>query len=273
MKTLKGHTILYDENCPMCRTYTNAFVQSKMLEENGRQAYQQMPENFKCKIDTKRAVNEIALMNNQTGTVEYGVRSLFLIIQNRFPMLKSLFNSGLFFWFADKAYKFVSYNRRVIVPSGNYRKSAFLDGPALHIGYRSFYLVLAWLATAFILSAYSENLQPLVPGGSFYREFAVCGGQIFWQLVFIQILDREKTWDYLGHMMTISFAGSLILSGIGTIAALVGIEHPYFYAVSFMVVAGLMCLEHIRRTKLLRISWVMTVTWVMYRIALLFIIL
>ncbi|WP_432328601.1 hypothetical protein ACRQ5D_07165 [Mucilaginibacter sp. P25] len=40
-----------------------------------------------------------------------------------------------------------------------------------------------------------------------------------------------------------------------------------------MAVAGLMLLEHIRRTKLLGLGWVLTVTWVTYRIVLLLLIL
>jgi hypothetical protein len=40
-----------------------------------------------------------------------------------------------------------------------------------------------------------------------------------------------------------------------------------------MAGAGLMFLEHIRRTKLLGLGWVLTVTWVTYRIILLVLIL
>jgi hypothetical protein len=40
-----------------------------------------------------------------------------------------------------------------------------------------------------------------------------------------------------------------------------------------MAVAGLMFLEHVRRTKLLGLGWVLTVTWVTYRIVLLLLIL
>ena len=58
MQTLRDHTILYDEDCPMCKMYTGAFVATKMLDKNGRQAYQQMPENVRCKVDIARAVNE-----------------------------------------------------------------------------------------------------------------------------------------------------------------------------------------------------------------------
>jgi hypothetical protein len=48
---------------------------------------------------------------------------------------------------------------------------------------------------------------------------------------------------------------------------------PLVYTLYFMAVAGLMFLEHIRRTKLLGLGWVLTITWVTYRIVLLLLIL
>src|SRR5215212_2803052 len=116
MKTLKNYTILYDEVCPMCNAYTNAFVKTGMLDKNGREPYQNMSCTYNTKIDKARAVNEIALINRETGEVEYGVKSLFLIIGNAFPYLKPLFRFQLFEWSMDKVYKFISYNRRVIMP-------------------------------------------------------------------------------------------------------------------------------------------------------------
>ena len=48
---------------------------------------------------------------------------------------------------------------------------------------------------------------------------------------------------------------------------------PVIYPVYFMAVAGLMFLEHIRRTKLLHLGWLLTVSWVVYRIIVLLLIL
>lgn len=273
METLEDHTILYDEDCPMCRLYTGTFVRTKMLDKDGRVAYQRMPENLQCLVDRQRAVNEIALVNRKTGKVEYGVRSLFLILQNRFPMLKSLFHSDLFFFLADKAYKFISYNRRVIVPSGSYKQSRVFDEPAMHRGYRFTYLFVAWLLTALILFGYSSRLAPLLPGSNVYREFLVCGGQILWQWVFVHLIDRRKSLDYLGNLMTISLAGAFLLLLVQGVAGVIGITHAYFYLAAFLGIVALMFAEHIRRTRLLRLGWVLIITWVAYRILVLLILL
>src|SRR3954462_8673027 len=117
MKTLAGYTILYDAECPMCNLYTRAFIQTGMLEKSGRAAYQQMPEAACPYVDRQRAVNEIALVNTQTGEVYYGIRSLFKIIGNALPILKGLFGFAPFVWLMSKAYAFISYNRRVIIPA------------------------------------------------------------------------------------------------------------------------------------------------------------
>jgi len=98
MKTLKDHTILYDEVCPMCNLYTGAFVKSGMLDKNGRHSYQQMPMEFCNKVDREKAVNEIALVNKKTGKVYYGVESLFKIIGNSWPLFNPLFRFKPFAW-------------------------------------------------------------------------------------------------------------------------------------------------------------------------------
>jgi predicted DCC family thiol-disulfide oxidoreductase YuxK len=39
MKTLENHTLLYDEDCSLCKVYTTGFIKTGMLDQNGRQAY------------------------------------------------------------------------------------------------------------------------------------------------------------------------------------------------------------------------------------------
>jgi len=126
--------------------------------------------------------------------------------------------------------------------------------------------------TSFILTAYAHLLIGVVPIGSVYREYLICGGQIFFQGLIVSLIAKEKKWDYLGNMMTISFAGSLLLGFVLLEAHWIG-HQPIFYTAYFMLVAGLMFLEHIRRTKLLQLGWTLTITWALYRTAILLLIL
>jgi hypothetical protein len=73
-------------------------------------------------------------------------------------------------------------------------------------------------------------------------------------------------------MMTISFGGALLLLPMLFLAGLIG-QQPIVYAGYFMLVAGLMFLEHIRRSKLLKIGWTLTISWAIYRAIILLVIL
>jgi predicted DCC family thiol-disulfide oxidoreductase YuxK len=270
MKTLNNHVILYDAECPMCNMYTKAFVQTGLLEINGRAPYQSLDENACPMVDRQRAVNEIALVNQETGEVTYGIKSLFKIISTALPALKYVFNFGPFISLMSRAYAFISYNRRVIIPAKG--TSEFQYQPTFRLKYRIVYLFFTWTMTSFILTAYAHLLIGVVPIGSAYREYLVCGGQIFFQGLIVSLIAKEKKWDYLGNMMTISFAGSLLLGFVLLAAHWIG-HQPIFYTAYFMLVAGLMFLEHIRRTKLLQWGWTLTITWALYRAALLLLIL
>jgi predicted DCC family thiol-disulfide oxidoreductase YuxK len=267
MKTLKNHLILFDEECPMCKVYTRAFVQAGMLDANGRAAYQNGMENSCPLIDKQRAANEIALVNLENGEVTYGIKSLFKVIGNAMPVFRPLFAFKPFTWLMGKVYAFIAYNRRVIIPAAKSGNS-FQYQPVFKFHYRMAYLLFTWFCTGFILTRYAHLLTGFVPLGNAYREYFICGGQIVFQGLVISLFAREKLWNYLGNMMTISFAGSLlllVLIGISHLAELPVIVFPLY----FLGVAGLMFLEHIRRTKLMDLGWTLTVTWVLYRVVLL----
>jgi predicted DCC family thiol-disulfide oxidoreductase YuxK len=270
MRTLKEHVILYDGVCPLCNVYTNAFVKYKFLDQNGRTTYQNMPSSIASCVDSQKAVNEIALVNKRTGDVAYGVKSLMKILAYRFPILKSVFEVRFINWLATKAYRFVSYNRRIVMPPKNEQLPE--HEPSLHKGYRILYLILTWIFTALVLNAYSKTLNTILPPSNLVRELVICGGQIIWQGLFIYYLKKEKAWTYLGNLMTISFAGALVLC-LGLISnSIFSISNSYWFLGFFTLVVGLMFLEHIRRTRVLNLPWILTASWVAYRcIALIFI--
>ncbi|SDH43580.1 hypothetical protein SAMN04487996_13726 [Dyadobacter soli] len=73
-------------------------------------------------------------------------------------------------------------------------------------------------------------------------------------------------------MMTISLAGALALLPVAALCAWfnLGWQEGGF---GFLLVVFLMFLEHLRRCKLLEVGYLMTASWVLYRIAILFILL
>lgn len=270
MKTLENHMVLFDGECPMCKVYTKAFVNSGMLPATGRAPYQTQMDTVCPVIDKQRAVNEIALVNLETGEVFYGITSIFKILSNAWPFFAPLFSLKLFIWVMSKVYAFISYNRRVIIPA-----PASGDGyqyqPAFKKHYRIGYLLFTWFFTGCILTAYARLLVGIVPFGNPYREYLICGGQILFQGIVISIVAKEKLWNYLGNMMTISFAGSLLLL-IPLLLSHWLMINPLTATIYFLLIAGLMFLEHIRRSKLLNIGWALTFSWTLYRLVLLLII-
>lgn len=262
MKTLNNHVILFDNECPMCYAYTKAFVKTGMLPQNGREAYQEMPSNVCPLVNHQKAADEIALVNTETGEVTYGIRSLFKIIAYAIPFFKPLFLFGPFVYMMQKLYAFISYNRKVIIPVAIKENSL---QPTFKLHYRIVFLLFTWMVTACILTAYAHLITDFVPSGSKYREYLICGGQLFFQGLVITFYRKEKLWDYLGNMMAISFAGALLLFPIVVLSKYFNFQ-PLFFLLYFLMVAGLMFLEHVRRSKLLKLGWVMSLTWVLYRL-------
>lgn len=193
-------------------------------------------------FERNRAVNESALVNLETGNV----------------------------WLMKKAHAFVSYNRRVIIPLGGQGESLDMQ-PAFSLRYRLLYLVFTWLLTGLILTHYAGLLKELVPIGGVYREYWICGGQLVFQGLIAGLVKKDKVWHYLGNMMTISFAGALLLLPALMLSHFLMLP-AIFYLFYFLGVAGLMLLEHIRRTSLLKIGWILTISWVTYRMIVLLLI-
>lgn len=271
MKTLKGFIILYDAVCPLCQAYTQLFVQTGLLEKAGRASYQQMPSSCVRHVDQTKAVNEIALVNPATGEVYYGVESLLKIMAKGFPILESVFKWKPLVFILKKLYRFISYNRRIILPVAINSENPDMR-PAFHKGYRIAFLGLSWVLVTLLVHWYGTGMQPLVPASSSVREFMICGAQIIWQALFINWWAPDKKWDYLGNMMVVSLLGGLALLPLGWLFQIAGAA-PQWYVAGFLGVAGAMLLEHIRRSRLLALDGKLTVSWVAYRIVVLILLL
>jgi len=271
MKSLKNHLILFDAECPMCRLYTRGFTSAGMLDPTGAQPYQHMPQEICPYVDLQRAVNEIALVDTITGEVTYGIHSLFKVLANAIPVFGGLFAMKPFIWLMAKVYAFISYNRKVIIPAEITESNAVLQ-PAFKLKYRIAYLIFSWFTVSYILRYYAGLMEGMVPAGTEWREYLICGGQVLFQGVMISLVNREKNWDYLGNMMTISFAGALILLPALLIAQLYAFP-ALFYTLYFLVVAGLMFMEHFRRMGILKLGYIPTLSWLLYRIIVLLMIL
>ncbi|WP_143883589.1 DCC1-like thiol-disulfide oxidoreductase family protein [Chryseobacterium binzhouense] len=262
MKTLNNHTLIYDNECPLCNLYSKGFIKSGMLSENGREAFTELSLSNEKLIDLNRAKNEIALVDYKKNTVIYGLDSLLLIIGNSFPTLEKIARIKPLYWFFKKLYSFVSYNRKQIIPSAK-DHSVKACVPDFSLKYRLAYITFVTFFSSYILSAFSGNLG-LNLQQNFGRELFICLSQIIWQTIFLKSYLKEKFWDYLGNMMTVSLIGTLLL-----IPGLLFSFNSLSAIVYFGIVVFIMFLEHLRRCKVLQLNFLPTISWMIFRITVL----
>ena len=264
MKTLKNQTLLYDEDCPLCSLYTTGFVKSGMLDENGRKSYGQLSQEEQSFVDLKRAPNEIALLDNKTKTVTYGIDSLIKVIGFSFPLIEKIATIKPIHFILKKMYSFVSYNRKVIIPGNVKTENKLQCTPDFNYKYRFIFIGFALTITTFVLFGFS-NLIPNVPKTSILREFILAFGQIVFQSLFLLKMDKQTIINYAGNLMTISLMGSLILVPILILNQFINL--PQFLILGwFGTTIFIMFAEHFRRVKVLKLPFYLCFTWVIYRI-------
>ena len=264
MKTLKNHTLLYDEECPMCNLYTSEFIKTKMLDSDGRKSFTTITSSEQIFIDVERAKNEIALVDNENKKVFYGIESLLKVIGNSYPWMERIGNLKPVNFLLKKLYKFISYNRKVIAPSQPRITNKIECIPTFNIKYRLSYIVFATLFTAIVLFQYSKIIV-FLPKATFIRELLLAVGQIAFQYLFIQKFNKRVQLEYIGNLVTVSVIGSLILAPILVLSQFVHL-HQYFILGWFGLTVNLMIYEHFRRIKLLQLPKNLTFTWILYRI-------
>ena len=133
--------IIYDDTCPLCAAYTNAFVQTGLLERKGRQNFNSIQPELLALIDIKKGVNEIPMIDYETGEVLYGIDALLEILSQKMPMIKRIGNTMPVKWFLYKFYKLISYNRRVIV-ANQQPATGFDCTPEFNTRYRILFMSL-----------------------------------------------------------------------------------------------------------------------------------
>lgn len=256
MKTLKNHKLLIDNECPMCRIYGGAFESFEYVEKGTCLPYQHATHLLGSKIDSQRARNEIALYNAETGKVTYGVSALVTILENRFPYIGKAMQLKPLKVSMDYIYKFISQNRKVIAPSANINSDCT---PDLDLRYRLLYVTAVALLSCLVIFSFTDGINYQMGwNSSLTRELFVCFGQIIWQILFFGKILKERLWEYIGNLSTVSLIGTILLL-------------PGFFfntdirVIWFTLTVLLMTLEHLRRSKLLQIGLWPTVSWLAYR--------
>lgn len=207
---LADKIILYDDSCPMCNLYTQAFVRFKLLEPENRMGLASAEPQYLALIDLNRARHEIPLLDRKTGEVVYGIDALFLIIGHRFPLFRPLFHLRPFRAAMYILYQIVTYNRRFIAGTAA-PCSGFNCAPDFNLKYRSIYLALTltlvttlWVTLLHMpLSQNDPTLHAALLASCGLQLLALgCGGL------------AQRKWDYMSSIATNTLIFALLLAPI-----------------------------------------------------------
>lgn len=263
MKTLTNHTLIYDSDCPLCVSYTDLFLKNKMLDSQGRKAFAQINEKESNILDINRAQDEIALINRASGTITYGLESMLLVIGNRYNWVETFARNPIMFFLLNRLYKFVSYNRKVIVPTQK-STAAIQCTPSFNISYRWFFILFSVLVSTLVLHQYFLLIPSIISASGLEKALAMCALQVPFQALILRFTNRKYILTYLGNMIAVSLIGSLLLIPI-LIASQFIFPGEIFLVGYFMLVFGFMVLMHIKRVSNLELPSYLTLSWIVYR--------
>lgn len=246
MKTFKNQTLLYDDDCPLCRVYTSGFINMGMLDRNGKKPYNQLSEKEQIFIDVNRASNEIALVDSLNNSVIYGIDSLLKVIGFSFPWIEQVGNVRPIKYFLRKLYSFVSYNRKVIIPAKINKNIALQCIPDFSFKYRILFLIFALVTSSVILYLFQSEVSLLE---IISLQLSV---YLFQSLLFLRF-SKQITLNYLGNYSVSILCGGLLLFPIIVLKSIVVVPKIvcdlYFYIILMVVV-----IDIIRRVQIIKFN-------------------
>lgn len=105
-------TFLYDDCCPLCRTYTATFT---ALGWADRAAFSTIDDTTLTALDMDVARHHIPLHDATTGTTRYGLDGILGVVRAEAPLLGAIGSHPAMRPLLDRMYWFITYNRRHIV--------------------------------------------------------------------------------------------------------------------------------------------------------------
>ncbi|MEP6677583.1 MAG: DCC1-like thiol-disulfide oxidoreductase family protein [Ferruginibacter sp.] len=261
MKT-NNYTLLYDDACPLCVAYTKGFVKAGLLQADNRKAFSQQDPSLLQKINISKAVNEIPLIDNSTGTIYYGIDALLEILDQKIPLVKTIGNFSPFKWFLLKLYKFISYNRKVIVAKTS-AAGSFDCSPAFNIPYRILFLaVFLIFNTAMLFPIHRFVIQKSMFANSSIVQLQMAHTLLVAVNVMISFrLSKKEAVEYLGQVNMLALTAILLnipLILLNKYAAfpLTAINNFFLGMITVFIVK-----EYVRR---MRYAGIMNKPWLIY---------
>jgi predicted DCC family thiol-disulfide oxidoreductase YuxK len=241
--------LIYDDGCPLCVAYTTAFVKAGLLNEQGRKNFNNIDAASFELIDKAKCNNEIPLLDTETKQVWYGIDALFELLNPKIPFIKFIGNIKPVKWLLQKMYRFISYNRKVIVAVSS--KNGYDCNPDFNIGYRVYFLVFFLLFNTIMLAPLYETVftKSFIGRSSFAQLQAAHLGLVAGNILMAAFTGFKKGIEYLGQVNMLALICILLIIPLHLIncyANLLNEDINNFYL-------GMVCLvvirEYIRRMK------------------------
>jgi hypothetical protein len=211
---MENISLLYDEDCPLCRWYTRLFVKHGILPESGRVSYVNYIISHPNEINPNIAQTKIACINHQTNQVLYGIDGLVLVMGNRFKTIRILGNFKPINLLLKFLYLLFSYNRRIIAPVPK-RNIECTCEPPKSILWRIVFIVLLSFITYLNVDWFFENFLSEYLLANPVNDVILLAAQILFQWIAFILFRQENSYDYLGHLVLTSFLGSFLLLFFG----------------------------------------------------------
>ncbi|MEO7044737.1 MAG: DCC1-like thiol-disulfide oxidoreductase family protein [Ferruginibacter sp.] len=242
--------IIYDDDCPLCQAYTAAFVKTRFINEAGRKNFSNINDEIFSLIDKTKCNNEIPLIDIRTNQVWYGIDALLEILNEKIPFIKSIGNMRPVNWFLKRLYKFISYNRKVIVAKQP-KQNEYDCSPSFNLKYRLFFLLVFLCFNSLILIPFYENIF----SNSFISSSSLVQLQLaHFLFVSINILvsfcfKKEQQLEYLGQVNMLALITILLIFPLYFMNIFTGLNHAslnnfYLGAVTVFIIK-----EFFRRMK------------------------
>lgn len=195
-KETLNSVMIYDDACPLCKIYTSAFVQTGLLKENNRLAFSNSAQNQFSFVDWQKAKNEIPLIDVQEQNVLYGIDAMIAVLFQHQKWMQNILHWQPIHWVLQKFYKFISFNRKVIVAQINERPVANDCTPDFHFGYRYIFILLCLASSLFFIFNTTMLLQNEQKTNLLY--IFMCSIFVL-PFIFLRSKSIRQTTEILGH--------------------------------------------------------------------------
>ena len=258
---MKNKILVYDDNCPLCTWYSGLFVKYGFLNADGRKPFSTLDDILLAEIDFDKGRNEIPLLDTSTHKVVYGIDALLEILDQKIPSIKAIGNIAPLKWVLKRMYKFVSFNRKVIVAKKC--GPANIDcSPDYNYLYRFIFMAVCLVFNTLMLYPFHNNLFSKL---SYYHLHLYELQAAHFAFVIINCtlafsFQKAKGYEYLGQVNMLALSVILLLAPLMILQFLFNSE---WVATAWLILTSIFTFkEYLRRMEyagvLLNNKWIVS---------------